>query len=249
MRRAGVCCTLSQQAEKRGRDIWGAELGEYPFKVIVEHWQDIAGGLLVTIEVSLLAMILSIVLGLALGVARVLPSRPVRAFAGAYVEFFRNVPPLVHLFFFYFGLPRLGVVMSPLACGVLGLAMYHAGYVAEILRAGIEIVGRNQMEAGRALGFSFLGAMRHAILPQAVWVVLPPLGNLYVSLFKTSALVATIGVGDLMYEAEILHERTFRTFEVFAFAGLVYIALSMSLGAALHALEGYTQARRAGRVA
>ena len=227
----------------------GAELSEYPFKVIVEHWGDIVSGLVVTIEVSLLAMVLSITLGVILGVARVLPSRPVRAFAGAYVEFFRNIPPLVHLFFFYFGLPRLGVVMSPLMCGVLGLAMYHAGYVAEILRAGIEIVGRNQMEAGRALGFSFLGAMRHAILPQAFWVVLPPLGNLYVSLFKTSALVATIGVADLMYEAEILHERTFRTVEVFAFAGLVYIALSMSFSAALHALEGYTQARRAGRVA
>ena len=224
-------------------------MGEYPFKVIVEHWEDIAYGLVVTIEVSLLAMILSITLGVILGVARVLPSRPVRTCAGAYVEFFRNIPPLVHLFFFFFGLPRLGIVMSPLMCGVLGLAMYHAGYVAEILRAGIEIVGRNQMEAGRALGFSFLGAMRHAVLPQAVWVVLPPLGNLYVSLFKTSALVATIGVTDLMYEAEILHERTFRTFEVFAFAGLVYIALSMSLGAALHALEEYTHARRVGRVA
>jgi His/Glu/Gln/Arg/opine family amino acid ABC transporter permease subunit len=224
-------------------------LGEYPFKVIVEHWEDIAYGLVVTIEVSLLAMILSITLGVILGVARVLPSRPVRVCAGAYVEFFRNIPPLVHLFFFFFGLPRLGIVMSPLMCGVLGLAMYHAGYVAEILRAGIEIVGRNQMEAGRALGFSFFGAMRHAVLPQAVWVVLPPLGNLYVSLFKTSALVATIGVTDLMYEAEILHERTFRTFEVFAFVGLVYIALSMLLGAALHALEEYTHARRVGRVA
>jgi ABC-type amino acid transport system permease subunit len=165
------------------------------------------------------------------------------------VEFFRNIPPLVHLFFFFFALPRIGIVMSPELCGVLGLAMYHAGYVAEILRAGIEVVGRNQMEAGRALGFSYLGAMRHAVLPQAVWVVLPPLGNLYVSLFKTSALVATIGVTDLMFEAEILHERTFRTFEVFIFAGLVYVALSMSFGAALHALEAHAQARRVGRVA
>ena len=221
----------------------------YPFKVIVDHWEEFARGLVVTIEISLLAMILSIALGIVLGVLRVVPNRLVRALAGAYVEFFRNIPPLVHLFFFFFGLPRLGIVMSPEVCGVLGLAMYHAGYVAEILRAGIEIVGRNQMEAGRALGFTYLGTMRHAILPQALWVVLPPLGNLYVSLFKTSALVATIGVTDLMYEAEIQHERTFRTFEVFAFVGLVYVALSMLFGAALHALEGYAQARRVGRVA
>jgi polar amino acid transport system permease protein len=222
---------------------------DYPFAFMVEHWADIISGLAVTIEVSLAAMILSMILGVVLGVARVLPSRLVRSLAGGYVEFFRNIPPLVHLFFFFFGLPRLGIVLPNFVCGVLGLAMYHAGYVAEILRAGIEVVGRNQMEAGRALGFSYFGAMRHTVLPQALWVVLPPLGNLYISLFKTSALVATIGVADLMYAAEILHERTFRTFEVFAFVGLVYVVLSMSFAAALHALEAYAQTRRIGRVA
>jgi aspartate/glutamate/glutamine transport system permease protein len=224
-------------------------VSEYPFAVIVEHWGEIVSGLIVTMEVSLLAIVLSIILGVVLSVARVLPNRTVRMLSGAYVEFFRNIPPLVHLFFFFFSLPRLGIVMSPFVCGVLGLTMYHAGYVAEILRAGIEVVGRNQMEAGRALGFSYLGAMRHAVLPQAVWVVLPPLGNLYISLFKTSALVATIGVTDLMYVAEILHERTFKTFEVFAFIGLVYIVISVLFGMALHALEAWAQTRRVGRVA
>jgi len=224
-------------------------VSEYPFAIIVEHWDDIVSGLMVTLAVSLSAMLLSIALGVVLGVARVVPNGLVRRLAGAYVEFFRNIPPLVHLFFFFFGLPRLGIVMSPFMCGVFGLTMYHAGYVAEILRAGIDVVGRNQMEAGRALGFSYLGAMRHAVLPQAIWVVLPPLGNLYISLFKTSALVATIGVADLMYVAEILHERTFRTFEVFAFVGLVYIALSIVFSTALHMLEGMAQARRAGHAA
>ena len=221
----------------------------YPFEVIVEHRADIVNGLTVTIEVSLAAMMISMILGVVLGVARVLPNRFSRGLAGAYVEFFRNIPPLVHLFFFFFGLPRLGVVMSPVACGVLGLAMYHAGYVAEILRAGIEIVGRNQMEAARSLGFSYFGAMRNAVLPQAIWVVLPPLGNLYISLFKTSALVATIGVVDLMYVAEVLHERTFKTFEIFTFIAFVYIALAILFGFALHALEGYARTRRLGHVA
>ena len=224
-------------------------MSDYPFAIIVEYGGDFVEGLSITIEVSLCAMVLSMMLGLILGVARVLPNRLVRGLAGAYVEFFRNIPPLVHLFFFYFGLPRLGIVMSPFACGVLGLAMYHAGYVAEIMRAGIEVVGRSQMEAARALGFSYLGAMRYAVLPQAIWVVLLPLGNLYISLIKTSALVATIGVMDLMYVAEILHERTFRTFEVFAFVGLIYICMSMLFGAALHALESRRQSRSLGHVA
>jgi putative glutamine transport system permease protein len=218
---------------------------DYPFSVIVEHWEDIANGLLVTIEISILSLVLSIVVGTVLGVARVVPNGLVRKLSGAYVEFFRNIPPLVHLFFFYFGLPRLGIVFSSFWCGVLGLTLYHAGFVAEILRAGIEVVGRNQMEAGRAVGLSYLGTMRHVVLPQAFWVVLPPLGNLFVSLFKTSALVATIGAADLMYEAEILHERTFRSVEVFAFVGLVYLVLSMSMGAGLHWLDAYASARRA----
>jgi putative glutamine transport system permease protein len=223
-------------------------VNDYPFAIIIEHRAEIIDGLTVTIEVSVAAMLMSMIAGIALGVARVVPSRLVRALAGAYVEFFRNIPPLVHLFFFYFGLPRLGIVMSPFLCGVLGLAMYHAGYVAEIMRAGIEVVGRSQMEAARALGFSYFGAMRHAVLPQAIRVMLPPLGNLYISLFKTSALVATIGVMDLMYVAEVLHERTFRTFEIFAFVCLVYIALSMLFGVGLHVLEARRQARSVGHV-
>lgn len=177
-------------------------MGHYPFSVIVEHWRELADGLLVTIEISILSLVLSIILGTVLGVARVVPYRMIRGLSGAYVEFFRNIPPLVHLFFFYFGLPRLGIVFSSFWCGVLGLTLYHAGFVAEILRAGIEVVGRNQMEAGRAVGLTYIGTMRYVVLPQALWVVLPPLGNLFVSLFKTSALVATIGAADLMYEAE-----------------------------------------------
>lgn len=216
--------------------------------MVVKHWTDIAQGLAVTLEVSILSLALCIGIGVVLGLARVLPIRPLRILATAYIEFFRNVPPLVHLYFFFFALPRAGIVLSPLICGVLGLAMYHASYVAEILRAGIQAVGRDQMEAGRALGFSYLHAMRYVILPQAIWLVAPPLGNLFISLFKTSALVATIGVADLMYQGEILNERTFRTFEIFGLVGLVYLAFSMAFGITLHRLEARMIRRRAGHV-
>ena len=224
-------------------------MGPSRFSVIVEHWRELADGLLVTIEISLLSLALSIILGTILGVVRVVPYRPIRALSGAYVEFFRNIPPLVHLFFFYFGLPRIGMVFSSFWCGVFGLTLYHAAFVAEILRAGIEVVGRGQMEAGRAVGLSYLRTMRYVVLPQAFWVVLPPLGNLFIGLFKTSALVATIGAADLMYEAEILHERTFQTVSVFLFVGLVYLLLSMLMGAGVHRLEALVNARRVGNAA
>lgn len=216
---------------------------------ILANWPKFASGLGLTLGVSILALVLCVAIGIALGVARVVPIRPLRILATCYIEFFRNVPPLVHLFFFFFALPRIGIVLSPLMCGVLGLAMYHAGYVAEILRAGIQAVGRDQMEAARALGLSYLGAMRHAVLPQAMWLVIPPLGNLFISLFKTSALIATIGVADLMYQGQILNERTFRTFEVFGSVGLIYLAFSLGIGAVLRRLETGMIARRTGHVA
>lgn len=211
---------------------------DYPFKVIVDNWHYIASGLIVTIEVSVLALLLSMVLGGILGVLRIVPSRVARFATRAYVEFFRNVPPLVLLFFIFFALPRIGIGFSSFTSGVIGLTVYHAAFVAEITRAGIEAVGRAQLDAARALGFSYIGAMRHVIMKQAIWLVLPPLGNLFISLIKTSSLVAAISTTDLMFESEILHERTFKTFEVFGFACLVYIALTLSLGTLMQRLEG-----------
>lgn len=217
--------------------------------VLIEHWDVFVNGLWITIATSVFSLLLATVLGVILGSVRSAPNPLLRFFAAAYVEVFRNIPPLVLLFFFFFGLPRIGIVFSSFWCGVLGLALYHAGFVTEILRAGIEAVGRNQREAARALGLSFVGALRLVILPQAFWLVLPPFANIYISLFKTSALVATIGAADLMYHTQILHERTFRTAEVFGTAGLIYVVLGLAMGAWLNRLQAYANKRRAGLVA
>lgn len=218
-------------------------MDDYPFKVIFDNWNYIGSGLLITVEISVLSLLFSIALGGLLGILRVVPVRTVQMLSGAYIELFRNVPPLVHLFFIYFALPRVGIVLSSFTSGLIGLSLYHAAFVAEILRAGIEAVGRPQFEAARAVGFSYWGALRHVVLPQAIWIVLPPLGNLFISLIKTSSLVATIATADLMYESEILHERTFLTFEVFTFACLVYLVITVTLGTAMHHLEGKLPSR------
>jgi polar amino acid transport system permease protein len=219
-------------------------MADYPFKVIVDNWPRLASGLAVTLQISVVSLLLSIALGGVLGVMRVMPVKLCQRISGAYVEFFRNVPPLVHLFYIFFALPRVGVVLPAFICGVIGLTVYHAAFVAEILRGGINAVGRHQLEGARALGLSYGEAMRSVILPQALAIVLPPLGNLFISLIKTSSLVAAISVADLMYEAEILNERSYRTFEVFTFAGLVYLAITMSLGTLMHRLETRLPVRR-----
>jgi putative glutamine transport system permease protein len=220
-------------------------VADYPFKVVVDYWPQFLGGLVVTLQVSALALVLSLVLGGALGVMRVAPVVSLRRMSGGYVEFFRNIPPLIHLFFIFFALPRAGVVLSPFVSGVVGLTVYHAAFVAEILRAGINAVGRQQLEGARALGLSYGRAMRYVVLPQAGALVLPPLGNLFVSLIKTSSLVAAISTPDLMFQAEVLNEQTYRTFEVFTFAGLAYLALTYTLGTVLHRLESRLARRTA----
>src|SRR5437762_4208823 len=106
-------------------------LMDYPFKAVVEHWPQIVSGLVISLQISVLALLLSIVLGGLLGVMRVTPVAVLRRISGGYVEFFRNVPPLIHLFYIYFALPRVGLVLSSFACGVAGLTVYHAAFVAE----------------------------------------------------------------------------------------------------------------------
>lgn len=184
----------------------------------------------------------SLVLGTLLGLARVVPAAVVRASAAAYVEFFRNIPPLVLLFFFYFGLPRAGLVLDGFACGFLGISMYTAAFVAEAVRAGIQAVGRGQVEAARSLGLSYSATMRSVVLPQAFTMVLPPLGNVFIGMVKTTALVAAIGVTDLMYQAQVVEARTFATFAAFTTVALLYLVLIVPLSIGVNALE-HRQAR------
>jgi putative glutamine transport system permease protein len=205
-----------------------------PFDVVIDNLPQFLSGLAITLEVSVLSLAASIALGGVIGLVRVTPWIILRVIASAYVEFFRNIPPLIHLFYVFFALPQVGLVLSPFLAGVLGLSVYHSAFIAEILRAGINAVGRPQLETARALGLTYVQAMRYVVLPQAVALIVPPLGNLFISLVKTSSLVATISVADLMFEAQILNEVTFRSFEVFTIAGVIYLALSYSLGATLH---------------
>jgi His/Glu/Gln/Arg/opine family amino acid ABC transporter permease subunit len=202
---------------------------DYPLRPVFENWRLVWQGLLVTVQVALLTLMLSLAAGGALAFLRVMPSGPGQLVARAYVRLFRNVPPLILLFFVYFALPKSGVVLSAFWSGVLGLSLYHAAFAAEIFRAGIEAVGRAQFEAASAIGLNRTQAMRYVVLPQALATVVPALGNLTVSLTKTTSLVATISVADIMYQAQYLEAATFRTFEVFAFAGGVYLVLVLVL--------------------
>ena len=194
-------------------------------------------GFWLTIGLTFLCAALSLPLGAAVGILRTVTVPFLRMAGTVFVEFFRNVPPLILLFFFYFGLPGTGITFDGLTCGTLALTLYTSAFVAEAVRAGIAAVDRGQVEAARSLGLDYLGCLRFVVFPQAVAIVLPALGNIIIGIVKNTALVATIGVADLMHQGEVLESRTFATFSTFTVVALFYLALITPMSIAVNALD------------
>lgn len=183
-------------------------------------------GAWVTIMVSITAYVLALLVGLIFGMARMARFWPIRAVATAYVQFIRGTPLLLQLFFIYYVLPYGGIVLTPFASGVMGLTINYSAYMAEVFRSGIQAIPRGQWEAARSLGMPRRLLMRRIILPQAVRIVIPAIGNFFVSIFKDSALVSVITMRDLMFSGELLASATFKHFEIFTLVAIIYFIIS-----------------------
>jgi putative glutamine transport system permease protein len=170
-------------------------------------------------------------------VLRVTPLRVLRLLGTVYVEFLRNTPLLVQMFFWIFGLPFVGIVLPEFTGALLALGFYTSAFVAEVVRAGILSISKGQIEAARSLGLSYLQTMRQILLPQAVAITVPPLGNLAIALTKNTSVASAVLVADLMYQAEIVNARTFATYETFVVVGLMYLALTLPLSRLVRLLE------------
>lgn len=206
----------------------------------------LVSGLKVTVQLSAVAMVAAFLLGVVVAILRLSPARPLRAAAGAYVEFFRNTPLVVQVFFWYFGsytfLPAavndwLNSHNFEFAAAAIALAIYTSAFIAEDIRSGVLAVPREQMEAARSSGFSYLAAMRRVILPQAVRITVPPLVNQFLNLTKNSSLAMTIGVAELTYQARQVESYSFKGFEAFTAATVVYLGLSLVITALVAAYD------------
>ncbi len=193
-------------------------------------------GLILTLKISAVSIVLAMLLGTVIAVLRMSRVRPLEWFSLAFTEFFRNTPLLVQIFFWYFGsyafLPEavnkwLYKQDFEFASGVIALTVYTAAFIAEEIRAGIFAIPKNQLEASRATGLSFVQAYRFVILPQAIRIVVPPLISQFLNLIKNSSLVMTIGVMDLTYMARQIESHTFKGFEAFTAATLIYLCISL----------------------
>jgi putative glutamine transport system permease protein len=207
------------------------------WSVLGENAGPLARGLLVTLEVSVLALILALVLGVIVATLRVAPSAPLRRIGTAYVEFLRNIPLLVQLFFLFFALPSIGIRLEAFVCGVLALGVYTSAFVAEAIRSGISGVPKGQLEAGLSSGMSYTSAMRTIVLPQAISKTIPPLGNTTLNLIKNSSLVSTVSVMDVLGTAQQIGARTFEYVPMFAGAAICYLILTLPTAFAVNVLE------------
>lgn len=194
-------------------------------------------GAALTIIISATAMLLALILGMVVALVSQLPWRPARGLVRTYVEAFRNTPLLIQIFIVYFGLPQLGLKLSPFLSGLSALTLYTAAYNTEIFRAGLEAVPKGQHEAARSTGLSPLQEAIHVIIPQAVRVSFPALGNNLVSLVKNTSLVSTIGMVELMFVANDISFNNFRSFEIYGAAAVLYVLLVLTLTKILNLIE------------
>ena len=210
----------------------------FDFTPALVDWRALLHGAAVTIEVTVCALLLSCVLGLLIGIGRLNPQRKLLYRAcSVYLSAFRGTPLLVQLFIWFFGLPRFGILLPAFVCGVLGLGMYSASYVSEVVRGAIQSVDRGQMEASRSLGMSARQAMLKIILPQAFVRMIPPLGNEFIALIKNSALVSLVTIHDLMHEGQKIISVSYRSLEIYLVIAVIYWIMTSLTTLALHRVE------------
>lgn len=208
------------------------------FSVVEPYASMFWGGLAVTLEVTGAALVLAFALGAVIAVLKVLPCRPLRLLLDFYTSIFRGIPLIVLLFIAYFATPQLtGFKISMFAASVLTLGLNGSATVSETLRGGIEGVDAGQYDASRALALPYTTMMARIIIPQALRSVAPALVNEVITVLKSSSLVATIGLMDMMRAAQSVQALTYRAFEPFIVVAVIYYVIVMCLTAVTRVLE------------
>lgn len=211
--------------------------GAWDWEFALEILPELLRGLRVTVQATVLGILVAMVLGLVLALCRRSQRRLVRWPAAGLVEGVRSTPLLAQLFFLYFVLPDFGIVLSPLVIGVLGLGIHYACYTSESYRAGIESVPTGQWEAAVALNMPAATKWRRVILPQAIPTVIPALGNYLVAMFKDAPLLSTVTVLEMLAVARSIQGSTFRGMEPFTMAGALFLAVSIPASLLVRYLE------------
>ncbi|WP_413206202.1 amino acid ABC transporter permease [Rhodospirillum sp. A1_3_36] len=198
----------------------------WDFGSVLARFDMLALGLLNTVKIAVVSIVLGVVVGLLLAMLRLSPRKWFNVPALIFIEFYRNTPPIVHFFWFFYAFPvLLAVNLNPYVAAVLALSTQSGAFYAEVFRGGIVSIERGQWEGGRALGMTHAKLMRRVILPQAVARMVPPFIERSFELLKTTALASTLAYADLLYQAMMVNAETFRPLEVYTVIALMYLAL------------------------
>ena len=204
----------------------------FQYGTILIRLPELLQGALLTIALSAQAMVLGLLIGIACAVARVWGPRPLGIAAGVYVEFIRNTPLLIQLFFVFFALPHFGLRMTANTAALVALTINLGAYATEIVRAGIEAVPGGQLEAGRALGLRPRHIIRHIVLFPALKAVYPALTSQFILLLLGTSIVSAISAEELTAVANTMNSVTFRSFEIYSLVAAIYVVIALSFKAA-----------------
>ncbi|EOA3442923.1 amino acid ABC transporter permease [Enterococcus hirae] len=194
-------------------------------------------GFKITIYSSVLALLFSLIIGTLMAIFQLSTNKVISGLAKAYVEFFRNIPLLIIVMFFYVVLPIYWISFDGFQAGTIGLTIYTSAFIAETVRSGIQTVPKGQTEAGLSAGLTYAQTMRFIILPQVFKIVVPPLGNQFINLVKNSSILAIVAGLDLMYQGDLIASETFNTFDTYIIVGLFYLVITLPLSYLMTYLE------------
>jgi len=194
-------------------------------------------GLRVTVLLTFVIMGIALIVALPIALARMSSRRWLRFPSTIYVQVLRGTPVLLQLFYLYYVLPFAGIELNAWTAGIIGMSAAYSAYLSEIYRAGIEAIDRGQTEAALALGMSRVQVMRIVVLPQAFRIVIPPIGNMFVGLFKDTSLLSILTIRELMFQGQLLAATNFRHITIFTVIAILYLAVCWPSAAIIDRLE------------
>ncbi|MCA9880611.1 MAG: amino acid ABC transporter permease [Thermomicrobiales bacterium] len=194
-------------------------------------------GLKVTVILTLVIMAIALVVALPIALARMSSHRLLRIPSTIYVQVLRGTPVLLQLFYLYYVLPFAGIELNAWTAGIIGMSAAYSAYLSEIYRAGIEAIDKGQTEAALSLGMSRFQVMKIVVLPQAFRIVIPPIGNMFVGLFKDTSLLSILTIRELMFQGQLLAATNFRHVTIFTVVAVLYLAVCWPSAAIIDRLE------------
>ena len=213
----------------------------FNLEIALRNFGPLLAGLMLTVELTIVVIAISLVFALLVALGAMSRFRSLRWLVNIYVEAIRGTPLLLQLIYVYYVLPEIGIRLNSFTAGVIALTLNYSAYLSEVYRGGIQAIARGQHDAAAALGMTRVLAMRRIILPQAVRIVIPTLGNYFIGLFKDTALCSVVSIQEVVFTAQILAARNFQYFTLYTVVAAMYFIVSFPAARFVAYLERVTK--------